>query len=286
MIDHEPPKIPRKFASVDDAIGAMKGADEEREKKFSASVEAEKSKKDVLNRKFEELFEKTKGDTSKPIRRHRPRLTVGTSASAKTSPRACRRARRPADTGHGRRPSSTPSTGRSPAPRSRAWIRSGPRCWLVSGRWRERDLKPGSAPNPGPGSRPRTVLRGSRHPGRRSAATTPALRGPACGGARRRHDPAQGAGLRRRGPRPGRGHPRRPAAQRVHERPDRPGPDRSGVRFPSRSQQRAFPASAGRTGLSRVPRRGPGPVHGAELGRHLLLLSRGRDGPGGALGSG
>jgi aspartate kinase len=28
----------------------------------------EKSKKDVLNRKFDELFEKTKGDTSRPIR--------------------------------------------------------------------------------------------------------------------------------------------------------------------------------------------------------------------------
>ena len=46
----------------------MKGRDAEREKKFAASVEAEKSKKEVLNRKFEELFEKTKGDTSRPIR--------------------------------------------------------------------------------------------------------------------------------------------------------------------------------------------------------------------------
>jgi hypothetical protein len=68
VIDHEPPKTPRKFGSVDDAIGALKGADEEREKKFAASIEAEKSKKDVLNRKFQELFEKTKGDTSKPVR--------------------------------------------------------------------------------------------------------------------------------------------------------------------------------------------------------------------------
>ncbi len=68
VIDHEAPKTPRKFGSVDDAIGALKGADEEREKKFAASVEAEKSKKDVLNRKFDELFEKTKGDTSKPVR--------------------------------------------------------------------------------------------------------------------------------------------------------------------------------------------------------------------------
>ena len=68
VIDHEAPKTPRKYASVDDALGALKGADEEREKKFAASIEAEKSKKDVLNRKFAELVEKTKGDTSKPVR--------------------------------------------------------------------------------------------------------------------------------------------------------------------------------------------------------------------------
>ena len=68
VIAHEAPKTPRKFSSVDDAIGALKTHDVEREKKFAASVEAEKSKRDVLNRKFEELFEKTKGDTSKPVR--------------------------------------------------------------------------------------------------------------------------------------------------------------------------------------------------------------------------
>jgi len=68
VIDHEAPKVPRKFASVDDAVGALKSHDAEREKKFAASVEAEKTKKDVLNRKFEELFQKTKGDSSKPVR--------------------------------------------------------------------------------------------------------------------------------------------------------------------------------------------------------------------------
>ena len=68
VIDHEPPKVARKFGSVDEAVGALKSHDAEREKKFAASIEAEKSKKDVLNRKFNELFEKTKGDTSKPIR--------------------------------------------------------------------------------------------------------------------------------------------------------------------------------------------------------------------------
>jgi hypothetical protein len=68
VIDHEAPKTPRKFGTVDEAVGALKSHDAEREKKFAASIEAEKSKKDVLNRKFEELFQKTKGDTSRPIR--------------------------------------------------------------------------------------------------------------------------------------------------------------------------------------------------------------------------
>jgi hypothetical protein len=68
VIAHEAPKVARKFETVDAAIEGLKTHDIEREKKFAASVEAEKSKRDVLNRKFEELFEKTKGDTSKPIR--------------------------------------------------------------------------------------------------------------------------------------------------------------------------------------------------------------------------
>ncbi|HEY6066049.1 MAG TPA: hypothetical protein VIY96_07815 [Thermoanaerobaculia bacterium] len=68
VIAHEAPKVARKFGSVDDAIAGLKTHDAEREKKFAESVEAEKTKKDVLNRKFEELFEKAKGDTSKPIR--------------------------------------------------------------------------------------------------------------------------------------------------------------------------------------------------------------------------
>lgn len=68
VIAHEAPKVARKFESVDDALGALKTHDVERERKFAASVEAEKSKKDVLNRKFDELFEKAKKDDSKPIR--------------------------------------------------------------------------------------------------------------------------------------------------------------------------------------------------------------------------
>jgi hypothetical protein len=68
VIAHEAPRVARKFESVDDAIAGLKTHDAEREKKFAESVEAEKSKRDVLNRKFDELFEKAKTDTSKPIR--------------------------------------------------------------------------------------------------------------------------------------------------------------------------------------------------------------------------
>jgi hypothetical protein len=69
VIGHEAPKIPRKFESVDQAIGALKTHDVEREKKFVASVEAEKTKKDVLNKKFDELFQKAKAEPDvKPLR--------------------------------------------------------------------------------------------------------------------------------------------------------------------------------------------------------------------------
>jgi hypothetical protein len=68
VIAHEAPKAARAFRTVDDAIGALKTHDVERERKFAASVEAEKSKKDVLNRKFDELFDKAKKDDSKPVR--------------------------------------------------------------------------------------------------------------------------------------------------------------------------------------------------------------------------
>lgn len=68
VIAHEAPKVARKFESVDAAIEGLKTHDAEREKKFAESVEAEKSKRDVLNRKFDELFEKAKSDTSKPVR--------------------------------------------------------------------------------------------------------------------------------------------------------------------------------------------------------------------------
>jgi len=70
VIAHESAKVARTFQSVDDAVAGLKTHDAEREKKFAASIEAEKSKKDVLNRKFDELFDRAKKDDPnvKPIR--------------------------------------------------------------------------------------------------------------------------------------------------------------------------------------------------------------------------
>ncbi len=68
VIAHEAAKAPRTFQTVDDAMGALKTHDVEREKKFAASIEAERSKKDVLNRKFDELFDRAKKDDPKPVR--------------------------------------------------------------------------------------------------------------------------------------------------------------------------------------------------------------------------
>jgi hypothetical protein len=68
VLSHEAPKIPRKFGTVDDAMVALKQADVEREEKFASAVEAEKKKKEVLNAKFEDLFEKAKADKTRPIR--------------------------------------------------------------------------------------------------------------------------------------------------------------------------------------------------------------------------
>jgi hypothetical protein len=68
VISHEAPKVPRKFGTVDDAMTALKQADVEREQKFASAVEAEKKKKDVLNAKFDDLFEKAKADPTRPVR--------------------------------------------------------------------------------------------------------------------------------------------------------------------------------------------------------------------------
>jgi hypothetical protein len=68
IIDSTASRVPRTFENLDDAMGHLRQSDRERDAKFAASVEAEKAKKNVLDRKFEELFKKAKADDSKPVR--------------------------------------------------------------------------------------------------------------------------------------------------------------------------------------------------------------------------
>ena len=68
IIDSTPSKDPRTFENLEAAMGHMKDSDREREAKFAASVEAEKAKKNVLDKKFEELFQKAKADPTRPVR--------------------------------------------------------------------------------------------------------------------------------------------------------------------------------------------------------------------------
>jgi Zn-finger nucleic acid-binding protein len=68
VIDSAPAEAPKTFENFDAAVGHLRSHDRERETKFQASLEAEKTKKEVLEKKFEELFKKASQDSSRPIR--------------------------------------------------------------------------------------------------------------------------------------------------------------------------------------------------------------------------
>jgi|KBSMisStaDraftv2_1062788.scaffolds.fasta_scaffold658502_2 hypothetical protein len=68
VIDSTKPADPRTFENLEAAMGHLKAHDQERDAKFKVAMESEKSKKEVLDRKFDELFKKAQGDASKPVR--------------------------------------------------------------------------------------------------------------------------------------------------------------------------------------------------------------------------
>jgi|KBSMisStaDraftv2_1062788.scaffolds.fasta_scaffold448235_1 hypothetical protein len=68
IIDFTPSEEPRTFENLEAAMGNLKKNDAERDAKFQIALDSEKSKKDVLQKKFDELFKKAQNDTSKPIR--------------------------------------------------------------------------------------------------------------------------------------------------------------------------------------------------------------------------
>ncbi|MGA7190548.1 MAG: hypothetical protein WBY66_18790 [Candidatus Acidiferrales bacterium] len=69
VLSHIPPPRPPSSVDLDDTARLLRAHDEAVEAKFRASVEAEKSKEDVLARKFAEGLKKAKdGPVENPLR--------------------------------------------------------------------------------------------------------------------------------------------------------------------------------------------------------------------------
>ncbi|MBV9669649.1 MAG: hypothetical protein JOZ43_01720 [Acidobacteriales bacterium] len=69
VISHTPPPSKRTFENLDAATHALKDQETRRESLFRQSVEAERNKADLLNRKFEEAMKKAKDSpVERPLR--------------------------------------------------------------------------------------------------------------------------------------------------------------------------------------------------------------------------
>jgi hypothetical protein len=70
VISHIAPVKPKMFENFDAAAKALKEQDSRRESLFQQSVEAERNKADLLEKKFQEAVRKAKEtpDTGKPLR--------------------------------------------------------------------------------------------------------------------------------------------------------------------------------------------------------------------------
>ena len=69
VISHTSAPKPKMFADLDEAKRALKDQDSRRESLFRQSVEAEKNKSDLLEKKFQESLKRAKETpTEKPIR--------------------------------------------------------------------------------------------------------------------------------------------------------------------------------------------------------------------------
>lgn len=69
IVSHTSAPKPKMFADLDEAHRALKDQDSRRESLFRQSVEAEKNKADLLEKKFQEAMKKAKETpTERPIR--------------------------------------------------------------------------------------------------------------------------------------------------------------------------------------------------------------------------
>ena len=70
VIAHTPPVRPKTFQDFEEATRAMRDQDSRRESLFQQSVQNEKNKADLLEKKFQEAMKKAKEtpDSGKPLR--------------------------------------------------------------------------------------------------------------------------------------------------------------------------------------------------------------------------
>ncbi len=69
LLSHEPPPEERSVKDLTDAVKGLKAEAAQRQAKFEESMKAEKTKKDLLAKKFQEAMKRTKdAPISKPIR--------------------------------------------------------------------------------------------------------------------------------------------------------------------------------------------------------------------------
>ncbi len=70
VISHVAKAVPKTFNDIEEAARSMREQDSRKESLFRQSVEAEKNKADLLEKKFQEAIRKAKEspDTGKPIR--------------------------------------------------------------------------------------------------------------------------------------------------------------------------------------------------------------------------
>ena len=70
VISHVAKEIPKTFNDIEEAARSMSEQDSRKESLFRQSVEAEKNKADLMEKKFQEAVRKAKEspDTGKPIR--------------------------------------------------------------------------------------------------------------------------------------------------------------------------------------------------------------------------
>jgi len=69
VLSHEPPPEERTVKNLDQAVKGLRAEAAQRQAKFEESVRAQKGKKDLLDRKFQDALKKAKDEPiTKPIR--------------------------------------------------------------------------------------------------------------------------------------------------------------------------------------------------------------------------